>query len=226
MSPSRALRSGGPVHVLHIYKTGGTALKAVLGPFADGKRLVLHDHHVRLRDCPRGNPVFFVVRHPVERYVSAFNSRLRMGRPRYDYPWSARERLTFSLFPTPNALAESIGSRNPLRRRLARFGLEGTGHLGRRLSYWIDAAELASRRDDVIVGVTQTLESDLQALCALAGIEVPISLPTDPVAAHATPPGFGRTLSPIGTRNVRDFYAGDIALYEECLRLKHGSRPG
>jgi hypothetical protein len=215
--------AAGPIHVLHIGKTGGTALKAALAPFAAEGKFVLHGHETRCRDCPPGSLIFFVVRHPLDRFVSAFNSRLRRGRPRFDYPWSLRQALVFSLFRSPNALAEGLGSRNPLVRLAARLSMGSIGHLRRRLSYWIDAGEL-ERNPRLIIGTLETLDSDLRRLLAIAGIEEPVELPTDPVEAHATPPQFDRHLSAKAVRNLTDYFRLDLALYEACLRVRRASR--
>jgi Sulfotransferase family len=212
-----------PIHVLHIGKTGGTALKAVLAPFAAEGRFVLHGHATRCRDCPPRARIFFVVRHPVDRFVSAFNSRLRKGRPRFDNPWSLRQAIVFSLFRSPNALAEGLGSRNPLVRLAAGLSMRAVGHLRRRLSYWIDAEQI-ERDPRLIVGTLETLAADLRRLLAIAGIEEPAELPTDPVEAHVTPAEFDRSLSAAAVRNLTRYFRSDIALYEACLRAREATR--
>jgi Sulfotransferase family len=212
-----------PIHVLHIAKSGGTALKAALAPFAAEGRFVLHGHATRCRDCPPGSRIFFVVRHPLDRFVSAFNSRLRKGRPRFDHPWSPRQAIVFSLFRSPNALAEALGSRNPPVRLAAHLGMRAIGHLRRRLSYWIDASEL-ERNSRLIIGTVETLEADLQRLLEIAGIEEKAELPTDPVEAHVTPPQFDRSLSAGAVRNLTRHFRSDIDLYEACLRSREATR--
>jgi hypothetical protein len=211
--------AAGPIHVLHIGKTGGTALKAALAPFAAEGKFVLHGHKTRCRDCPPGSLLFFVVRHPVDRFVSAFNSRLRRGRPRFDNPWSLRQAIVFSLFRSPNALAEGLGSRNPLVRLAARLSMRAIGHLRRRLSYWIDPAEV-EHNPRLIIGTVEMLDSDLRRLLAIAGIEESAELSTDPVEAHVTPPEFDKSLSAEAVRNLADHFRSDIALYEACLRAR------
>jgi hypothetical protein len=209
----------GPIHVLHIGKTGGTALKAALAPFAAEGRFVLHGHATRCCDCPPGSRVFFVVRHPLDRFVSAFNSRLRRGRPRFDNPWSLRQAIVFSLFRSPNALAEGLGSRNPLVRLAATLSMRTFGHLRRRLSYWIDPGEV-ERDPRLIIGTLETLNSDLRHLLAIAGIEESAELPADPVEAHVTPPEFDKSLSAQAVRNLANHFRSDIVLYEACLRAR------
>ena len=212
-----------PIHVLHIGKTGGTALKAALAPFAAEGRFVLHGHATRARDCPPGSRIFFVVRHPVDRFVSAFNSRLRRGRPRFDYPWSPRHAIVFSLFRSPNALAEALGSRNPLARLAAGFAMRAIGHLRRRLSYWVEPGEI-ERNPRLIIGTLETLDRDLMRLLEIAGVDEAAELTTDPVEAHVTPAEFDRSLSAKAVRNLTRYFRSDIALYEACLRAREASR--
>ncbi|HEX8553351.1 MAG TPA: sulfotransferase family 2 domain-containing protein [Sphingomonas sp.] len=208
-----------PVHVLHIGKTGGTAVKHVLRPFADQGLFVLHGHAHRLRDCPADALVFFVVRHPVDRFVSAFNSRLRQGRPRHDVPWSRKERLAFRIFPSPNHLAEAIGSRNPLTRAAARWAMRGIGHVGTPLSYWLESADYLTNRGQVIIGTMHDLDRDLNRVLAIAGAPSRAILPSDPLTAHVTPPGMSTALSEQGRAHLTCWLKEDIALYEHCLTL-------
>ena len=88
------LRGREVVHLLHIGKTGGTALKTALAGAASPTHvLILEDHPTRLRSVPVGERVAFFVRDPLTRFVSGFLSRQRKGRPRYFHDWSAEEAL-------------------------------------------------------------------------------------------------------------------------------------
>ena len=97
--------------LLHIGKTGGTAANAVLK--ANNKRgvgeyVACYKHKIGLRDVSRDDMcerLMFIIREPVSRYISAFNSRLRMGYPRHHGEWSPREEEAFAHFKTPNQLA-------------------------------------------------------------------------------------------------------------------------
>lgn len=68
-----------PVHLLHIGKTGGSAVKHTLKQYPPNNRYAvhLHKHGVKLSDIPKGNMVIFVVRDPVSRFISGFYSRHR-----------------------------------------------------------------------------------------------------------------------------------------------------
>lgn len=66
-------------HLVHVGKTAGTALKWALVPAAKQGRyeLCLHRHADGLAAMPVGDRVFFVVRDPIDRFVSGFLSRER-----------------------------------------------------------------------------------------------------------------------------------------------------
>lgn len=207
------------IHVLHIGKTGGTAIRHALASFANRNLFALHSHAVRLRDCPEDELVFVVIRHPVDRFVSGFNSRLRQGRPRYDVPWSRRERLAFALFPSPNHLAEAIGSRNLLFRIAAFWAMNSIIHVNSRLSYWLESSDYVSSRGSLLISRVETLDDDMERLFARAGIAQRIVLPSNPKDAHASPVGMSSTISAQGRANLDAWLKDDIALYEHCLTL-------
>ena len=211
-----------PAHFLHISKTGGSAIRHALLPIARRHGLVLAGHWKYLRDVPAGEYAFFVVREPASRFVSAFNSRLRMGRPKYDNPWTERERDVFAAFPTANVLAEALSSADEERRRLARLGMGGIGHVNLPMWVWLDSPEyLAERRDSIaFVGFQDRLTSDFEALKRMLDLPRDVTLPTDPVVSHATPEHFETALSETARRNLAEWYARDVAIYD-YLRREH-----
>jgi hypothetical protein len=206
------------IHVLHIGKTGGTAIKAALEPHQD--RFRLHGHSVRLSDCPQGELVFFALRHPIDRFVSSFNSRLRQGLPRYFFEWTAGEASAFRQFSTANELAEALSSFNLLRWHKAQKAMRNIRHVKQHLDYWLGSTEyLISRQLDIMIGNTATLQSDFARLLALAGLEA-IDLPSDPFASHKTPETMERHLSDAARLNLSKWYAADIALYDSATWLR------
>ena len=68
------------IHFIHIPKTGGTALKVALkeSVVSDDVIIICHSHFMKLSYVPPGDQVFFFVRDPISRFVSAFNMRKRM----------------------------------------------------------------------------------------------------------------------------------------------------
>lgn len=205
--------------LLHISKTGGTALGETLEPFAGKVRK--RGHRFTLARVPRDHKVHFVVREPVERFVSGFNSRLRKGLPRHDRPWSPAEEVAFSRFSTPNALAEALSG--PAEDRLAaREAMSNIVHTSLRLTDTLGSLdEFESRRGQVAwIGHMPTLDSDFEMLKAHLHLPAETRLPSDPVRSHVTPQGYSTTLSEIGRANLRAWYKDDFPVYEACLRRR------
>lgn len=199
----------GAVHFLHIRKTGGNALKAALRPVAEQYGLILHNHTMTLSDVPTGEGVAFVVRDPVERFVSGFNSRRRMGRPLRNSKWSDGEAEAFARFKTPNDLAEALTL--PVCED-ARKAMQEIAHVKTSFSDALGSRESVLERlgDIVWIGRTETLEDDFKKLTERLGLPCGIALPSDPIAAHRTPEGFSTNLSETGRKNMTDWYAADI----------------
>lgn len=186
------------LHFIHIGKTGGTAIKAALPATVTPRyRILLHNHDTTLGDIPAGDKLFFFVRDPLSRFVSAFYSRQRQGRPRYQSPWSADEEKAFSTFATPNELGEALGAPGANRVAMAQHAMNTIQHV--RDSYWdwfIDSAHLEQRRDSIFyIGSQENLGADFRALCLKLGLGRAAELPTDPVQAHRNPSAIDRRLS-------------------------------
>jgi len=95
------------IHFLHIGKTGGSAIRSAIQRksflsgdmlFSSSAMVLTHGHNFRLKDVPKGEYAFFVVREPISRFVSGFYSRLRKGYPKNNNPWSKEEEWAFTLF--------------------------------------------------------------------------------------------------------------------------------
>ena len=216
-------RSPGPkTHMLHVPKTGGTAVMEALRPVARQYKLVFEPHGVVLTDIPSRDRVFVFLRHPVGKFVSGFNSRLRRGQPRYSTDWTPSEAEAFSQFPTANALAEALTSSNPEVSAHARAAMSGIRFLRDPMSRWFGSIEkLRARRDQfVLLGLQTCLDDDFEFLKAQLGLPGEIRLPKDEVLSHRTPAQFDTNLSALGRKNVSDWYAGDIAFYEEYIALR------
>ena len=126
------------VHVLHIGKTGGSALKAALRPLGRPD-IVLHDHDFTLADLPERSLAVVSIRHPLDRFVSGFYSRRRRGRPLYDVAWSQAEAAAFARFPTANALAEGLEAADDGARASAREAVRAIAHTRTFLTDWLGA---------------------------------------------------------------------------------------
>jgi hypothetical protein len=208
-----------PLHVLHVGKTGGTALNHVLVEYADVCRYrpVFGGHVLTLEGIPAGERFMFFIRDPLERFVSAFNSRLREGRPRYHYPWRDEERVAFALFKTPDQLATALSSGDLEERAQAEQAMHGIGHLNTRYSFWFgDEAAFRERLPDVFfIGFQERLDEDFELLKKKLGLPPDADLPRGE-AAHQTPPGFETRLSETARANLTRWYADDVAFVELC----------
>ena len=198
--------------MLHIGKTAGTAVKQALEESSNrGRRIVLHPHRTTLAQIADGEKCFFFVRDPVSRFVSGFLSREREGRPRYDVPWTERERIAFAHFPSANELAMALSSPDDSRRRLAGNAMRDIGHVRDHYWRWFgNEAYLSSRRRDVLfVGAQEQLERDISELSRILGTA--IHLPSDEVGAHRNPLAAPRELQDQAVTNLRRWYAQDYA---------------
>lgn len=196
-----------PPHLLHIGKTGGTAVRTALG-----KRVVVHGHDDVLADIPAGEKCLFFVRDPVTRFVSAFYSRQRQGRPLTYHPWTEGEEKAFTTFPGPADLARALGSDDPA----AVEAMGAIRHVREPLSKWlVDEAYLRSRLGDVLfVGSQEHLDEDFARLKELLRLPGRVRLPKDDVKAHRNPPGLDYTLDDDAVASVRAWYAADYALLD------------
>lgn len=214
--------------LLHIGKTGGTAAKTVLresNKLESGEVVKFFKHEDGLAAIAEGNlceRLIFFIREPVDRFVSAFNSRLRMGYPRHNGKWNVREEVAFAHFKTPNELAEGLSSDDPEIQEVAVGSMMSIMHLRRSYEHYLGSVELLEQEKDRIyfIGATETFDADFALLRTLLGIPDDLQLPTDDYGAHRTPDGFERTVSDIGRRNVRDYYQTDYAIYDWCVKRR------
>jgi hypothetical protein len=212
-----------PLYVFHVGKTGGSALNHVLVEHADvtSYRPVFGGHVLTLAGVPVGERFMFFIRDPLDRFVSAFYSRLREGRPRYHYPWRDEERVAFALFKTPDQLAAALSSDDAEERAQAEQAMTGIGHLNTGYSFWFgDEAAFRARLPDVFfIGFQERLDEDFELLKRKLGLPPQVDLPRGQKAAHRTPAGFDTTLGKTARANLERWYADDLAFVDLCRTL-------
>jgi hypothetical protein len=213
------------VHVLHIGKTGGTALKNALEPFLvnDSQVICLHSHECKLSEIPLGEGVVFFLRDPLARFVSGFYSRLRQGQPKYFFPWNADEQTAFDYFDSPNKLAVCLSSENGDVKRAAHKAMNSIAHVKSHYWDWFgDEQYFLSRSDDIVfIGFQEHLDEDFKRLKSTLGIPNDAKLPVDDVLAHRNPVTVDRFLEPEAVKNLMDWYQEDfrcIAICHEIIR--------
>jgi hypothetical protein len=207
------------VHLLHISKTGGTAVKSTLRGHLTTRTsaIFLHEHSWHLRHVAQGQKAVMFFRHPIPRFVSAFNSRQRCGRPRYDVPWNQAEAAAFAQFTAPNQLACALSSDDPGRLEAARAAMSGIRLLNDSFFKWIESDEYFAERaaDILFVGFQENLANDFEVLKGMLGLPRQLELPTDNWSRHGNPGADGR-LDETAAENLAIWYARDIAFFEAC----------
>jgi hypothetical protein len=212
-----------PLHVFHIGKTGGTALKDALVEHRDDAayEVLTHGHEVTLADVPVGEKYMFVLREPLSRFVSGFNGRLREDRPRYHYEWRDEEKVAFARFKTPDALATALSSKDRSERRAAEDAMRGIGHVNTSYAYWFGTEKAFRRRlpDLFFIGFTDRLDEDFELLKPRLGLPPDARLSGDETDAHRTPAGYETQLSDVGRQNLTRWYDWDVRFHRLCREL-------
>jgi hypothetical protein len=213
--------------ILHIGKTAGTALKAVilqhneLHPEAQVEVFPHEMTLLRLIDKYPASRVAFFVRDPIERFISGFNSRLRKGRPRYNVEWSDAERRAFERFPTPSALGEALAG-GAYDRSAAEDAMKSILHVRLDLTHYLHSVDLLEREKQRIcfIGETGQFNADLLMLQASLNIDRSIRPPDDAVGAHRAPADTDRNLSPLARENLVRWHSNDYRIYAWCLEQR------
>jgi hypothetical protein len=216
------------VHFLHIGKTAGTAMRHALSPYLTcvrGTEIVLHPHETTLADIPIGEKAVFVLRNPVDRFVSGFNSRHRRGPPHH-VDWNLAEATAFKNFATPNDLAAGLSASDAGERVRALSAMRGIRHVNTFYADWLQNLDyVRARRPDILwVGLTGRLSEDFDELLKTLGLPSHCSLPQDRVTAHRRLDTDPIWLSELAASNVRTWYAGDYAFMEHFFgpSWRHG----
>jgi hypothetical protein len=213
-----------PYQYIHIGKTGGTLVRTVLRSLPEEHRAQfrLHGHDVTLAQALETRPempVFFSVRDPTEIFVSGFNSRRREGRPTYDVPWNPRERIAFSLFETPNDLAEALSAADPHLKACAEFSMLSINHVRNGLRRHLDGVESLERHREEIAFILlqERLEDDLRAFAQRVGVPLELADTAPSERLHTAEPDDVTALSPTAVENLRRWYQADREIYDWCV---------
>lgn len=211
------------IHLIHIGKTGGSAVQYALKPYYRYRGYVIypHSHSFKLKDAPEGEAVVFFLRDPITRFISGFYSRLRQGQPRLYSPWIQEEKAAFARYTTPNQLAEALSSPVDSEREFAEFAMRGIKHV--RNHYWdwfTDEDYLASRLQDIFfIGFQETLDKDFDILKKKLNLPAKAALPVNDVVAHRTPQNLDKRLSEQAVQNLTEWYGQDFEFIEKCKKL-------
>lgn len=206
------------LHFVHIGKTGGTAIRNTLQDLQLNERTKIHfhSHNVTLKDIPKGDQIFFVIRNPVSRFISAFYSRQRQGQPAYFRSWSEGERVAFERFQSPDALASSLYCEDEKVRALAEEAMHSIEHVEDYYWDWFgDEDYLSSRLEDVFfVGCLENLDHDFATLKTRLGLPADLQLPSDSAKAHRRTGCAEPVLKQLSVNNLQAWYSQDFAFIQ------------
>jgi hypothetical protein len=222
------------LHFIHIGKTGGTAIKRALRranlaywreedaekfPETPYGRIELHDHSFRMRDVPPDDYAFFCLRDPVDRFMSAFYSRLNKGQPRYYVEWTDAERQAFEAFPVPQRLASALAVDDGDERSLAEWALRNIRHMGYQQRYLGSPRQVRSRQV-VYIARQETLATDWKQIKSALQLPPEAKLPTVSKRAHRRDPSLDTTLDDPAIAALRKWYRRDYMLLAYCEGLR------
>ena len=234
-----------PVHLLHIGKTGGSAVKYALNNsltvLLDGGDhnmkttivslpeipyiLQMHSHNIRLRDVPEGEKVIFFLRDPVSRFVSSFYSRKRKGAPRYHFEWHPDEAVAFARFPSANELADALNADDTKIAEAAAEAMRSIFHVNTSFLDWFENNEyFLSRKEDIFfIGFQESLNTDFEHLKKKMNIAENITLPDGDMEAHrGRHSETDRFLEENAVNNLKQWYADDYDFLKVCRNLLSG----
>jgi hypothetical protein len=218
------LRRKPVAHLIHVGKTGGTALKQTLLPYVDAGTytVFLHGHAMTLALLEPGEKTFFFQRDPISKFASAFYYRKREGRPHYHIPWRPYEAAAFADFQTANHLANSLSAEDPSQRARAERAMRSIHHVRDSAFRWFgDEAYFLSRLDDVLfIGFQDRLQHDFEILRGILGVPIEARLPPEDASARQKTPENDKYLDSTAVENLRAWYSHDLAFYELCRRIR------
>lgn len=188
----------------------------------DGDILV-RSHHSRALKIIDKNDYFVVfVRSPLKKFVSGFISRLREGRPLFNTPHTAAEKVTYSLYQDPESLAMDLYHQHEQIRDMARKCMKSVIHLRMSFKSYFESVEnLEAVRERILfVGRTENMKEDFDQLQIVINLPK-VTLTNDPVLAHTTPPEFKakEKMSKKARHNVLKYYAEDYILIAKLIKM-------
>lgn len=205
---------------LHIGKTAGSSIKALLAEVAATGRapIEVYGHRRRLPailNADQDLQMALIVRDPFQRFVSAFNARMRAGRPAYDYPWTPEEAIAFRWFSDANELGEALLGEDERLFSAAQFAMNAISHLRRNYAFHLKSVDYLRGKWHRIysVGHVESLIDDIGDMLA------PVGVPADEARRRLQKLNAARKeedidLTDRARAGIRKFWAQDFEIYE------------
>lgn len=210
------------IHYLHIGKCAGTqvlTLAQSVNALRPRKRILKRSHDVYLKHLPANAEYFFSIRDPLSRFRSGFYSRKRKGQPRNYFEWSADDEQAFSDFAEANDLAESLFEDGDLGAK-AWSAMKSIRHVAQNQSDWFYCrGNFLKIRPPIWILRTEHFDKDLKTFLERADLGVPtdaLQASDDPIDRHSNDYKSIPDLSDKALKNLKTWYAQDIAFYQTC----------
>jgi hypothetical protein len=209
--------------VLHIGKTAGTFFRDVLqsaSGLPDELMFLDHKHTLAstLRDFGSNRKVVLLFRNPAERFVSAFYSRLRQGRPTYNSIWTPSEAVSFLFFSTPTELAEALFSSDERARSAAEFAMKSIQHISRGYEYFLESPEALEACRPSILVCCDVVNLNVRLQSILRTLDVDGAVNVEGARLHKT--ALSHVLSKRASENLRKYWAKEFMIYEKCKEIE------
>ena len=156
---------------LHIPKTGGTSVMRFMNrssQFLDQIPIPLF-HSWSLPLIQKYFPsmkIHFLIRDPLERIISGYHSRLRMGMPEYCVPWRPEEATAFALFPTIKQFLKSLLSEGDWDKSASHFMLSSLMTMRWNYIHYFGSPEAVRKAESTFGNIT-TVENGFQFISKL-----------------------------------------------------------
>ena len=205
------------IYFLHIGKAAGSQVAQAIEQInkrEPGVFMQSLPHDVFLKDVPEESDYFFSIRDPISRFLSGFYSRKRMGRPKYDVPWTRTEERAFAEFEHANELAESLFGHGVAGMR-AIAAIKAIRHTAQdQIDWFVLVGDIFSVRPPIWVLRQEQFDEDFAILVERAGLSFTPDLRRDSLGSHANDYSQVPRLSDEAKANLRRWYAQDFAFYD------------
>ncbi|CAK0837670.1 unnamed protein product [Prorocentrum cordatum] len=212
------------IFVLHVGKTGGTSVYKSLGP-ALASDVQLRSHAAsreELHTCAdhANHGYVYFVRAPIQRYVSGWISRFRMGGRQHFNIWSFGELKAFYRFRSPDELGCALSSSSAQRRASAREAMNSIQHVMWSLTnYWGGLENFENCvGSNAFVGRFEHMQEDYERLVDMLASRNSLAQEPDANISqyHSTPAQYDgfRHLGECARANLRHWYREDYELFD------------
>ena len=161
---------------LHIPKTGGSGVNALGRTLHDRgyKSPCVFSHGWKVEEILNHFPdikISFVLRDPLSRMISGFNSRVRQGRPTYNNIWTPAEATAFNLFPSIEKLLDAVLAEDEFSKSAVAYTMRNVTHLRWNYAFYFKNPDTvrSNRSSFELIGTMDNMDEFIKGYTAMAG---------------------------------------------------------